>query len=454
MRILKGMVTGLGAMLVTGAAMAGVSQQEATALGTSLTEFGAEQAGNADKTIPAYTGGLHATTAPAGWKQGSGRYDVGPYDGEKPLYSITAANYQKYSDKLTGGTAAMFKKYPQFRMDVYPTHRSIAHSSDWLAHCKTNALNATISSSGNAVDNAHSCVPFPIPKTGAEVVWNSVLTDIWGPHTDYRTSTWLVDADGHLTDIGRVDVEFTNTYQDPKSDTLQGGVWQYQRASWVGPPSQVGTKILATYPMDYDKADSRVWVYMPGQRRTRLAPEFSYDTPVAADGGALNYDERMGFNGSLDRYDFKIVGKKEVYVMYNANRMMFAPTDKLFSKSIVNPDVSRWELHRVWVVEATLKPGKRHVEPRRTFYIDEDSWTIAASDAYDQAGNLFKVGFYPTLPIWDAQAVAESIIFYDLSRGTTYVQAFSRPDDMMRTSDKIGNLSRLTAAALTESGVR
>lgn len=454
MRFLQSVIVGLGLTLAVGGASAGVSQQEADQLGKSLTLWGANPEGNADKTIPPYTGGLPQSTAPAGWKKGSGRYDVGPFDNEKPLFSINAGNYEKYASHLTAGTIAMLKKYPEFRVDVYPTHRSMAHSEDWLSHCKTNALNAKITPSLNGVEDAHSCVPFPIPTNGAEVIWNAVLTDALGVRSVERASTWLVDGDGHLTDVGRVEAEWAQAYADPKTNTLKDGVWQYLRTTWMGPPSQVGMKLMTHYSLNYDKNDLRAWIYMPGQRRTRLAPELSYDTPIAADGGALNCDERFGFAGQLDRYDFKIVGKKEVYAMYNSNRVLFSPIEKIFAKRIANPDLTRWELHRVWVVEATLKPGKRHVEPRRTLYVDEDSWLILAADAYDQAKNLFKVSYDPVMPLWDIPTSAEGMIYYDLSKGTTYYQGFSDPGDMVQTRNEIGSLSVFTPAALTSSGIR
>ncbi|NPT57138.1 DUF1329 domain-containing protein [Paraburkholderia elongata] len=454
MRLLQKLIVGMGIALAAGTASAGASQQQADQLGKSLTMWGADPAGNADKTIPAYTGGLPDTTAPPGWVKGSGRYDVGPYDGEKPLFSITASDYEKYADRLSAGTIAMLKKYPEFRVDVYPTHRSVTHSSNWLSHCKTNAAQAKISSNGNGFSDAYSCVPFPIPTTGAEVIWNMATTDLWGVHTNIRESTWYIDADGHLTDVGQLDGDFAQLYQDPKRDALDGGAIEFRIGTWMGPPSQVGSKILQRLPVNYDKTDALTWVYFPGQRRTRVAPDYAYDTPIAADGGAINYDELFGFTGSLDRYDFKIVGKKELYVMYNSSRMLFAPVDKMLVKSVVNPDVSRWELHRVWVVEATLKAGKRHVQPRRTLYIDEDTWACVASDAYDQAGALFKAGFYPVLPLWDKEAFAQGIVFYDLSKRSTYIEAQSRPNDFIKASEHIDDISKFTPSAMTASGLR
>ena len=455
MRLLHGMVIGLTLALVVETVYAKVSQQEADQLGNSLTLFGAEQAGSADKVIPPYTGGLAVDTSPSGWKKESGRYIPGPYDDEKPLFSVTGSNFEKYKDHLTAGTIALLKKYPDYRLDVYPTHRSYADSSDFLANCKANALKATILPDENGVKDAHSCVPFPIPKSGAEVIWNTELAGNDGPAINSISSEWLIDADGGLTDLGHIHLIEVTPYEDAKADAVDDGYSVYRIIDSLGPPSQVGTKVLIKYAMDYDRDQQLSWIYTPGQRRTRLAPEFAYDTPIASIGGALNYDEQNMFNGSLDRYDWKLLGKKEMYVQYNADRVQYAPTDKLFDKNhLINADLSRWELHRVWVIEATLKNGKRHVEPRRVFYVDEDSWTIVASDAYDQAGNLFKVGYTPIVPAWDVASRVPSQIAYDLGRGTTAALSFdSRPTDRNLSDSKV-NTSSFTPGALTSSGIR
>ena len=56
---LTGRLIAAGMMaLLMQSSQAAVTAEEAKQLGTSLTEFGAEQAGNADGSIPAYTGGL------------------------------------------------------------------------------------------------------------------------------------------------------------------------------------------------------------------------------------------------------------------------------------------------------------------------------------------------------------------------------------------------------------
>jgi hypothetical protein len=454
MRLLQNVIVGLGISFTIGATLAAVSQQEADELGKSLTLWGAEVNGNADGSIPAYNGGLPANTAPAGWKKGSGRWDVSPFDDEKPLFSINAGNDETYTKRLTSGTIALLKKYPEFRADVYPTHRSVSYASAWLSHCKDNAVKAKLAEGGDAVRDAYSCVPFPIPKTGAEVMWNAALHNGFGVSSALTQSTWLIDADSNVTDTGHIALNYAYPYRNPDNGQGQTDYYAYVLARWLGPPSQVGTKILAEYPMDRVKNQLLTWVYTPGTRRTRLVPESSYDTPVASSSGALNYDETYGFAGRLDRYNFKLIGKKEIYIPYNAGRMMFAPQDKMLAKRVFNPDVSRWELHRVWVVDATLKEGKRHSQPHRTFYVDEDTWAIAAVDGFDQSGNLVRVQYDPIFPVWDVGTSAQGALIYDLSKGTLFISGMSRASDYLKAADSLGDMNQFTPSALTSSGVR
>ena len=436
-------------------AIAKVDEKEAAKLGDTLTLFGAEKAGNADGSIPAYDGGMSPSLSPAGWVKGSGRYEKGPYDDEKSLFSINAENADKYKDKLTPGIYALLKKYPSHRLDVYPTHRSVSHSEHYLSHCKNNALNAEATPTGNGISGAYACAPFPIPKTGVEAMWNHLLVDRLGARALTLTSAWLVDASTRVTNITHIKLDFVHYFLDRSKDKFEGNITETRLGWWDGPPAQVGTKILQHFPVDYDKGQLLSWIYTPGQRRTRLAPEFAFDTPIASTGGVLNYDEQFAFNGSLERFDWKLVGKKEIYVPYNSYRELFSPVEKLWTKQLVNPDASRWELHRVWVVEATLKPGKRHVQPKRTFFIDEDSWGIVASDAYDQGGSLYRVGMFPLIQLWDAQTTFNGFVFYDLNKGNGYASnVFSAPRDFVKIEPTVGDLSKLTPEALTGGGIR
>ena len=120
--------------------------------------------------------------------------------------------------------------------------------------------------------------------------------------------------------------------------------------------------ILAREPMDQSKNARKAWQYLPGQRRVRRAPTISYDTPNPGATGLMTYDDVFMFNGSLDRYDWKLIGKKELYIPYNCYKpQLKVPLTEKCLGGHPDPEYWRWELHRVWVVEGTVKPGKRHV---------------------------------------------------------------------------------------------
>ena len=108
---------------VSATGYAKVSEEEVARLGQDLTPVGAEKAGNADGTIPAWTGSM--TTVPEGLEYGGdGTPLPDPYGDEKPLFSINAQNVDEHADKLSAGMVALIKLRPDtYRMDIYPTHR-------------------------------------------------------------------------------------------------------------------------------------------------------------------------------------------------------------------------------------------------------------------------------------------------------------------------------------------
>ncbi len=387
-------------------------------LGKSLTAMGAEQSGNQDGSIPPYTGGL--TTAPAGFdKKASSGLD--PFATEKPLLSIDQSNVEQYAGKLTAGTIALIKRYPSFRVDVYPTHRTAA-TPKWVQdNTINNAGKATLEAGGTSVAGVHASIPFPIPQNGNEAMWN-LLMRFNGDTMDFRKFTaFNVTSAGQLTisTQGRflVESEYYNTGK-PDSNLLQRN-----RADYVGPARRAGESLMVLEPANYERVERRAYQYLPGQRRVKLAPDVAYDTPNTTTSGMSTMDDVGLFNGKQDRFDFKLVGKKELYVPYNTYRMVYAdnPQD-VFKPNHINPDMVRWELHRVWVVEATLKPGARHIYKKREFYLDEDSWAPLAVDQYDARDTLWRVGFnYPTQS-YDVDTFSSwTAGHYDLIGGNYYI---------------------------------
>ncbi len=403
-------------------AQAAVSAEEARQLGTTLTPVGAERAGNKEGTIPAYGGGL--TTAPAGFDKAKGvRPD--PFAAEKPLFSIDGKNADKHGDKLSEGAKALLKNHASFRMDVYPTHRTVAYPKYVLDATAKNATAAKTDAEGMALTGARTGVPFPIPKSGHEAMWN-FLTRFMGPViTIPHARAYNVDATGKVT----LSSDALWYQEQPNHDADKPGE-QFSRVQvfYSGPARRAGEAIMVKDPLDFS-VGRRSWQYLPGQRRVRLAPDIAYDTPNPGT-GMSTYDDVNIFNGKMDRFDFKLVGKKEMYIPYNAYRMVYAANaGDVFKPKHLNPDLVRWELHRVWVVEAKLKEGKNHIYSRRTFYLDEDSWAIAAVDQYDGRGQLWRPGFSYMAPAYDAPSPSFSPSgHYDLVTGSYYVNLWPGTD--------------------------
>jgi len=399
-------------------AWSAVTVEEAAKLKSSLTPFGAEKAGNKEGTIPAWTGGM--TQAPAGYKSGAHRPDF--FAADKPVISITGKNVEQYADKLSETTKAMLKKHPDYRVDVYPTQRTAAAPQWVYDNTFRNATRAKTAKGGEALESAFGGIPFPIPKDGNEVLWNHRTS--WSGENAYgQFATWIVTAQGKRLLATKYDEWFTNPlyYKDASADAFDG-FYIKNKLMTLEPASKSGEGLLNWQAADSDKTS--VWQYLVGQRRVRRSPSVGYDTPNFITSGIGYFDEAFGAYGSLDRHELKLVGKKEMFVPYNANKAALATPEQLLQSSFLNPDLVRWELHRVWVVEAALKEGKRHVVPKRRYYIDEDSWNILLSDGWDAKGELWRGYFVLPLLAPDIPAVVGNIVNwgnYNVQTGEYYL---------------------------------
>src|SRR5262245_41775482 len=432
----------------SGTAFAAISADEAKALGSTLTPVGAEVAANKDGTIPAYTGGV--TQAPAGYKAGDG-IRPNPFAADKPRVSIDGKSMAQYNAQLTEGTKALLQKYPSFRVDVYPTHRSVAFPK-WVAeNTAKNAVKAKTLNDGRSIEGAQAGFPFPIPKTGYEAMWNH-LVRFNGQAYEAKYRNLNVDASGRtaLATEGISNQEFP--YWDPTkaSDTY----WRI-KLTYTGPARRAGEALMLVDPLDIGSKDRRAWTYLPGQRRVKVAPDLAHDTPNPGTAGATTFDDTFIFNGSMDRFDFKLVGKKEMLVPYNAYAAVYgAKQDELLKPNHLNPDFVRWELHRVWVVEATLRQGKRHVYSKRTFYLDEDSWAALASDQYDARGQLYRAGFAYMAPSYDVPAPYSDMFgHYDLVSRVYSLTGFIAETGGVRHTQPLSE-REWTADSLAGAGVR
>lgn len=372
-------------------ALAAISEAEIASLGTTLTPVGAEKAGNADGSIPAWDGGL---AGHPDYRAGDDGRPVNPFKDDKPLFVIDASNYKDYGDKITEAHKALFEKYPEtFKMPIYQSRRTASMPQEVYDAAKLNASNAKLSDNGNNVENHKIAVPFPIPKTGVEPVWNHVMRYRGGSVQRYFTQA-VVQENGNFMAVEMEDQfvfpEYFKGGLDPKVDDNR--LFYYIQA--VKSPARLSGNILLVHEtIDQVEEPRLAWIYNAGQRRVRRAPQVSYDGPGTASDGLRTSDNFDLYNGAPDRYDWKLIGKSEKYIAYNSYNLMDPELkySDIIKPGHMNSELTRYELHRVWQVEATLKEGKKHLYARRVFNIDEDTWQIATAEQYDGRGELWRV---------------------------------------------------------------
>jgi hypothetical protein len=437
--------------------MAAVSAADAGKLGADLTPLGAEKAGNADGSIPAWDGGL-TSAAQAGFPNfRPGQHHPDPYANDKPLYTVTAANMGQYANKLTEGHKKLLQTYRNtFKMNVYPTHRSAASPQRIYDATRRIASTAELAAGGNGVTKAGEGIPFPIPKSGVEVFWNHVLR--YRGDVIVRTIGQAPVTEGGSYTMVKFRDETMVAYSlaGAKSENLNNTIAYFIQET-IAPARYAGEVLLVQETLDQSVENRRAWVYNAGQRRVRRAPNVAFDNPGTNADGLRTSDQFDIYNGSPQRYDWTLVGKKEILVPYNSyklNSNTLKYTD-ILKKNHINPDHARYELHRVWVVDSKLKQGQSHLYSRRTLYVDEDSWQILAVDVYDNRGQLYRVqeghviNFYEVPAIW---TVLETV--YDLSNGRYLALGLDNEEPRSRDFSQKRSVADYQPAALQRRGVR
>ena len=423
--------------------------------GPELTPIGAERAGNKDGSIPAWTG--VPIPIPKGFKKGSGTY-VDPFADEKPLFSINQKNMGQYADKLSEGVKALMKRYPDFRVDVYKTHRTAAFQQVIYDGTKKCATTATLAKDGEELKSCRGGFPFPIPKSGIELYWNHSMT----PKSGAPGYSLQDDFESYnITTAGKVSLslgaKFLSTSRFLNPDYANDWRTMDLLAKYLAPSRRNGEMVLITYPMDWRGKGQVTWSYLPGQRRVRLAPAICCDTPNAGTAGASVYDDTGVFGGNPDRFTWKLLGKKEMYIVSNAYKVngYKGPVDKALLAHFVNPDLVRYELRRVWVVEATLKPNKRHVYSRRLFYVDEDTWSFIMADNFDKRDVLYRMTIQHPMYTYDQKVIWSSFLaFYDVISNSYAVNMWARGPEGIQYMDKVPPQSTFNSDSLAGGGLR
>ncbi|MCY1297787.1 hypothetical protein D9M70_472390 [compost metagenome] len=297
---------------------------------------------------------------------------------------------------------------------------------------------------------------FPIPKSGVEVVWNH--------ETRYRgnNGSQLVAQIAPQTNGAYVVVQMEEVFAYPQ---LMSGVGANQADNILGyfkqevlaPARLSGTVVLIHETLDQVKEPRMAWAYNAGQRRVRRAPQVAYDGPGTASDGMRTADNGDMYNGSPDRYDWKLVGKREMYIPYNNYRLWSSKLkyDDIIRPGHINQDLTRYELHRVWEVEGTVKPGERHVYAKRRMYFDEDTWSLVEVDHYDGRGQLWRVGEgYQALNYQQGASGYAAVALYDLIAGRYLVQNLINESKRGPAFGIQFSLNDFTPAALRNSGIR
>ncbi len=454
------LILGLGLLAtagMAGIAAAGVTAQQVARLGADLTPMGAEKAGNAAGTIPAWTGGIKspADAGVPGFKSGGHHPD--PYANDKPLYRIDASNMGKYADNLTAGNKALLTAYKgSYFMNVYPSHRSAAFPERIYDAVKGNATTAKLTGNGAGVTGAIGGPPFPIPQSGLEVIWNHILR--------YR-------ADVAERYIGQAAVTRTGSYNLVKfhdetmvtyalpgaTEAALDNVIVLFIQETIAPARLAGEILLVHETLDQSKEQRRAWLYNPGQRRVRRAPNVAFDNPGTGSDGLRTSDQFDLYNGSPERYDWKLVGKQEIIVPYNAYMLHSnkIKNDDIIKPLHINQDLARYELHRVWVVDATLKAGQRHLYKRRTFYVDEDSWQILVVDCYDDRGQLWRIQEGHSIEYYDVPTFWTTLeLTYDLQAGRYLALGLDNEEPQTVNFSVKLTAADFTPAAIARRGTR
>lgn len=422
------LAVGLAATLLLQSVQAKVSADEATRLGiegTELTPVGAIRAGGSDGKVPEwtpYTPNGDKLIEEATWVEDR-------YKDENPLFVITKANMAEYADLLSEGHKRLLQRYDSYKMKVYPSHRDAAWPKQIYEATIKNATVASLEGGDpDKIRNTTLGFPFPIPTTGAHPYWNHRLK--WRGNNAVRFNNQaIVQGDGsfQLTKIvEEVKFKYSNL-EEPGSMNGPDDIFLWYLSETKAPPRMAGQILLAWEHADYRSA----WLYNPGLRRIRRAPSVGYDNPYEGTDGQQFYDQVDMLNGKLDRFTWKLVGRKAMITPYNS--VPINSHDLKYSDILkglhINQDLPRYEIHRMWVVEADNKSDVRHTFKKKIFYFDEDTWTASMVDNYDHRDEFYKFqeGHLICLPTMLSCSTVPEII-YDLQSRVYFATAMINED--------------------------
>lgn len=398
-----------------------------TLLTTTLTPLGAERAGNADGSIPAWTGGM---TEPS-----TGPVAIRVFEDEQPLFTVDASNLAEHQAIVPVGIQWMITNVG-FSLPVYPTHRTAAAPQHVYDNTALNAGRTQLSPNGGRFGflNGFGGIPFPIIDTsdpqaaGAQLIWNHLVG--WQGYSQSSFSPGYVMTGGQLVLSEGGTSHFYYPYYDPNNSLETFDGYFYKLHLYFSAPANFdGQEIVQWHTVNQEVHPDITWELLNGQGRVRKAPNEQYDSPNAYFNGVYNEDENSGFQGNPSQYDWTYIGKEEMLIPYHCNSMAFVTAEQLFAPKAPNAQYIRWEKHRCWILEANLHPGIRNVMQKRRFYIDEDTWFIGTGESYGADGNLARIymQFSRVMPTMPAVGPLSFLVFDPVANDYAYAGYLDAP---------------------------
>ena len=385
--------------------------------GGVLTPVGAESAANKAGTIPAWDGGLTQARWPAGFKAGERLKD--PYPEDKPLFTITGANVREHESKLVAAHRALLAKYPSYKLPVYPTRRSVAYPQAIYDASQSNKGKAKLIGS-DALSGAKLGFPFAEPQNGVEVMWNH-RTRYRGDTVAGEVGSAVVGPSGVVLEgVGSLKVLFRYGHVKSPADIDKENIIVYGVTTFGQSARSAEFVVLFHETANSIKKSRGIWVLLTKIGRMLRIPPVGYDQPLVGTDGLAYIDMIDMYNGAFDRYVWKLTGKRELYIPYNSFRLNDGryKNAQLLTPGHFNPEGTRYELHRVWVIEAAERAGSKHSFGKRVFYVDEDTWNVALVENYDREGRLWRFQEGHLLPFYDSQSANTfPSLTYDLKDG-------------------------------------
>ncbi|MBV1930572.1 MAG: DUF1329 domain-containing protein [Porticoccaceae bacterium] len=386
-----------------------------------LSFFGAEIAGNKEGSIPAWTGGI--TSPPPAYKKGDWHPD--PFVSDQVLFTIDHANIEQYKDKVSAGHQALMAKYPDsYRLRVYPSHRSVSYPSRIEAQTLKYQNQAKIVDDGAGIEGIVQGIPFPRPENGEQAFWNMRLSYKGGGYSGYYSTALTTSEGGYELGISKHEIEFM--YGDERT-TLENLNNIKTRAVMytLRPAKNAGGMYLYHFLINSKDEERRNWAYNPGKRRVKRSSMISHDQPMAGSDGIHIWDQGDMWLGPMTEFNWKIIGKQEMYVPYNAYQLHSGDTrvDDIVTARHINQDLARYELHRVWVIEATRRENSSHLYQRRRYYLDEDSWRIMVAEHYDENGAVHRFSEAHHINFYEAKVFYTTLdTYYKLDTDRYYLR--------------------------------